>query len=497
MKRLFLLFILFQSGVLIAQDQNIFLDRDFWKTDPTVKTIKQKIKEGHDPAEKNDFGFDAISYGLLDNISLPSLKYLLKQEGNPVTKPTHGGITYLLWAAYKGNVEAVNLLLDAGSDPMMANSSGTNMLLMAAIGGVDNPAMYELILSQGISKDYRNQSGANALLLLSGSQIENLKVFDYLLSKGFSLDSKDSDGNNLFSYAARGGSLEIMKMWQDKGVSYDGLNKKGENVVLFAAQGMKRRALRMEVFNYLTQDLDLEADVVSWEGKTPLHYAARRADKELIQFLIEEGVSTNQIDESGELALFNAIGKDMEKLQLFVDLAKNINHANKDGHSALTRAIRWRSKESFDLLISSGADAKIVDIENNNLLYHAFDAYRKRNEETVAYFIDQLSNADIEAKGQFAGGNTLAHIAVERQSPFLLKKALAMGVFINTKNDLNLTPLHLAAMKATDNELLTLLVENGADKKSRTDLDESAYDLAAQNELLQENNVNYAILRLE
>ena len=86
MKKLLLLFVLFYSGSLIAQDKNIFLDRSFWKTEPTVKTIKKKIRDGNDPTEKNDFGFDAISYGLLDNIPLPSLEYLLKIEGNPVSK---------------------------------------------------------------------------------------------------------------------------------------------------------------------------------------------------------------------------------------------------------------------------------------------------------------------------------------------------------------------------------------------------------------------------
>ncbi|MEM6841772.1 MAG: ankyrin repeat domain-containing protein [Bacteroidota bacterium] len=497
MKRLFLLLILLPTVTLVAQDNNIFLDRDFWKSAPDVELIKQKIAEGHDPTVKNEYGFDGLAYGIIDNAPLGSLKYMLNLEGNPVTKPTHGGVTYLLWAAYMGNIDAVEHLLELGSDPYMATSRGTNMLLMAAIGGVDEPEMYELIVEQGIPLDYRNHAGANALLVLSGSEIENLEIFHYLLDKGLPLHSVDHDGNNVFNYAARGGSLEIMKMWQEKGVDFEMLNAKGENAVLFAAQGTKRRALRMEVFDFLTKDLKLEPDLVSREGKTPIHYAARRADKALIQFFMDEGVSMNQLDHEGNLAIYNAVGEDMDKLQLCLDHTHNINHTNKEGNTVLTRSIRWRSKVSFDMLLANGANAKIIDQEGNNLLYHAFDAYRQSSEATSEHIIGTLKELGVKGDGQFSNGNTLAHVAIEKQSPFLLKKAVALGVDINVKNDLHLSPLHLAAMKATNDELLTILIEHGADRNLRTDFDESAYDLAHQNELLQENNINYAFLQIE
>ena len=35
---------------------------------------------------------------------------MLSLDGNPVDKPTHGGIPYLLWASYKGNLELVQHL---------------------------------------------------------------------------------------------------------------------------------------------------------------------------------------------------------------------------------------------------------------------------------------------------------------------------------------------------------------------------------------------------
>jgi hypothetical protein len=234
-----------------AQHTNKFLDRAFWKSEPSVLEIKKNIKEGNDPIEKGPSSFDGVAYAIIDNAPLESIKYMLSLEGNPVTKPTHGGIQYLQWAAYKGNIEVMKHLLQLGADPYASTSRGTNMLLMAALGGVQKPAVYDLILQEGISLDYTNISGSNALLLLSGAGIENTAIFQYFIDKKMSLDTEDNDGNNLFFYAAKGGNIETMKFWKQKAVAYNGINFKGENAVLFASQGMKRKALRLEVFKFV------------------------------------------------------------------------------------------------------------------------------------------------------------------------------------------------------------------------------------------------------
>ncbi|MEM9686693.1 MAG: ankyrin repeat domain-containing protein, partial [Bacteroidota bacterium] len=485
------------SFVLNAQEENIFLDREFWKSKPTVKLIKKKIKKGHDPAAKDRFSFDGVSYAIIDDAPLKSIKYMLSQEGNPVTKPTHGSVTYLLWAAYKGNTEVMKHLLSLGSDPKMATARGTNMLLMAAIGGVDNPEVYDIILQQGIAADYTNKSGANVLLLLSGSNVKDTSILQYFLEKGGDVSSKDLEGNNLFNYAARGGNIDLMKMWIDKGVSYNTLNEKGENALLFAAQGVIRRTMRLEVFNYLSQELGLEVDMVNWEGESPLHLAARRATPELLSFFITEGVSANQIDENGNTALTNAVGGDIENVKKIHTYTKDINHQNKEGHTALTMAIKRRSKEAFDYLIENGANLDIVDVVNNNLLYYAFDAYTPDKEEVTDYIITTLQNAGVKGTNVYAQGNTLAHIAIKKHSAFLLEKAIKLGVDINHKNNLNLSPLHLAAMKAKDKTLLSILLDNGADRQLLTEFNESAYDLAIQNELLEKEKFSLSFLKID
>ena len=85
----------------------------------------------------------------------------------------------------------------------MSTSRGTNMLLMAAIGGVDNPQVYDTILEQGIDINYTYEQGANAVLLLSASKVEKITIIEYFLNKGVLTNCKDIDNNNLFIYAAK------------------------------------------------------------------------------------------------------------------------------------------------------------------------------------------------------------------------------------------------------------------------------------------------------
>jgi len=331
MRLILSLFFLFSILCVNAQEENIFLKREFWKSKPSVSEIKQNIKKGNDPTEKDRFSFDAVSYAIIDNAPVESIKYLLTIEGNSVSKPTHGGITYLLWASYKGNQDIMRHLLSLGADSSFTTSRGTNMLLMAAVGGVENPEVYELILAQGIPIDYTNESGANALLLLSGSTLKDHTIFKYFINKNVPPDVKDTNGNNLFFYAARGGDINAMKFWKEKGVAHDYVNTKGENALLFATYGMRRRTLQLETFKYLSEELKLEIDVVNWEGKTPLHLAVRKAKPELLDFFLANGVSVNQIDENGNTALINAAVGAKNNLEKIISRTNQINHRNHKG----------------------------------------------------------------------------------------------------------------------------------------------------------------------
>lgn len=497
MKYLYLTLLFWLPLALMAQDANVFLDRVFWKTMPDAAMVKAKIQEGNDPTELNANAFDAVTYAILENAPLESIKYLLSLEGNPVDKNTHDGRNYLLWAGYKGNLDLVKYLIEQGSDVNLVDDHGYNLLCFSAVGGQQNTDLYDFILANGIDVQSTNRVGATALLLLAPN-IKDKVVIDYFTNKGLDIHAKDKDGNGMFNYAVRKGNMKLMKQLIEMDVDYQSLNKKGENAVLYASQGSRGYTNPLEIYQFL-EDLGMELDIVSWEGKTPLHNIASSVkDPIIVDYFLTKGVNVNQVDKDGNTAFLNAArGNNLVMVKKLLPFIKDINQKNHDGYTALHHAVRRNSAELFDFLVGKGADIAVIDKKGNNLMYHIFKAYSSRYTVAFDQFLSAAKDQKLDAAKAFEAGSTLAHIAIEKNAKLLLKHAIELGADVNQKNKDGLTPLHLAAMKATDDELLTMLIKHGADKNILTDFEESAYDLASENELLTDKSVNVEFLKLD
>lgn len=484
--------------VAFAQEKvdNLFLDRDFLKTKPSVEVVKQKIAEGHDPTEKDLFGFDAVSYGILDEIPNETLKYLLTLEGNPVTKPTHGDLPYLLWAAYRGNTEIVKHLLELGSDIHFASSRGTNILLMSGIGGQEDIELYKLMFSNGVDPNYTSDSKLNILLALARSDAKDENLYQYLIEKGLDWHSQDEEGNGFFHYSAMAGNVENMKMALREGVDFKVMNANGENAMFYATYGRRRREVKLETFMFM-DSLGLDADIVNWEGQTPLHYAVRNGNTEVIDFFLDRGVNINQIDKNGNTAFMNSIFGDVENVEKLVPLVDDINRINHKGQSALSRTVIYSLKDAFNHLVDQGADLAVIDENGDDLISLAFQNYSDRRKESFEQILTVITDKGMVAQKSYASGNTLIHFAIEKNSAFLVEKALEMNANPNFKNELGLTALHLAAMKATDSEIIDMLLNFGADKRILTDFEESPHDLASENEILIFNKTDISQLQLQ
>ena len=92
-------------------------------------------------------------------------------------------------------------------------------------------------------------------------------------------------------------------------------------------------------------------------------------------------------------------------------------------------------------------------------------------------------------------GETVLHLAIEKNNIMLLEKLLNLGLDINSKDNNGITPLHLAVMKAENMSVIEFLIKNGADKNLKTLFGETAFDLALENEILNNLNINIKILK--
>jgi uncharacterized protein len=486
------LFILFVAMSLstFAQNKNIFLDREFWKTQPTVEIIKEKIIKGNNPAEANGNNFDGVVYATLQDAPLETITYLISQKGNDVNKLTHDGRTYAFWAAFKGNDELVKYLLEHGAKTNITDDKGNSIINFAAGSGQQNTKVYDLVIKYGadIQKDL-NPDGANALLLAAPND-PDFKLVSYFQSKGLDINSVDSEGNGIFNYVTKKGQIESLNALLKQGI------KGTDQAFIFAANGARGAANGIEVYKYL-ESVGLNPNVYDKEGVSPLHIlAARSKDEEVIDFLIAKGLVVSTKDHKGNNALMHAASKNsVEIVKLLAENLKTYNDTNKKGQSALTLAVGGNTSDVVEFLINKGSKTTIVDNEGNNLIYYLIDSYSTRNKEVFSKKMALLKANKVNLAQVQKNGNNWFHLAAEKNSLDLLKLALNMNQDINAKNSEGNTALHLAALKANDDSVLKFLIENGAKKDIVTDFEESAYDLAQENELLKKNNVSIEFLK--
>jgi len=349
------------SCASLAQ-KNIFHNRDFWKTNPSIQIIEKKQSEINNLIKLNSSAFDAVTYALLENVDNLTIKYLLKIKGNHVNKLTHDSRTYIFWAAYKNNLEILKYLVSRGAKTTIIDSHGYSVLNFAATNGQTNTELYDyLITMKSNIKTEKNHSGANALLLVA-PYLKNFRLVEYFLSKGASLDDKDYDGNGIFEYATKGGEISFLKTLKQKGVQI------GENTMIFASQGLRRKKNTLETYKFL-ESIGVQVNIVNKKGKNPLHAISYNSkDLAIYKYLIEKVVEVNVEDNEKNVPFkIAANGNSTEIVEFLLKHIQNINSKNKKGLSSLAMAVKKNSSEMVEFLINNGADINTKDKEGNTL----------------------------------------------------------------------------------------------------------------------------------
>ncbi len=485
-----LIVILFFTQLSFSQ-KNEFLNREFWKSNPSIEEVNRKIKSGNDPTELNRFGFDALGYALLEKTNNKTLKYLLTLKGNDVNKLTHDARTYVFWAAYKDNIDFVKHLINNGADMNIVDNKGYNVINFAAVTGQQNPKLYDLLIENGVKIDALTPDGASALLLIAAT-LKDLSFTKYFTDKGLKIDHEDNYGNGIFNYAASKDNRAILDDLINIGIPYKNLNKINGNAILFATERTRTGYNSLDFFKHL-EKLGVNPNVKTTDGFTPLHnlsYACK--DLKTFEYFIDKGVDISSNDKEGNNILINAAYKnDIKVVKLLVEQTSNINHQNKKGISALSSAVKGNSKDVVSLLINNGANINVKDNNGNNLMYYLLQSYSSKNSETFKQKMKLLkikkNNLDITQKD----GNTLYHLAVSKNNISLIKEIASFNQNINAKNKNGYTALQKAVMSAKNTEIIKYLITLGANKKVTTEFNETVFDLASENEALKYTDLKF------
>lgn len=493
MKKIIVTALMLASFLGFAQQKNTLLDGKYWKQNPTLEIVKEEISKGNNPAAVNGGNHDVVSIAINNDASNEVIKYLIDLPGNSVDKTTHDGRLYIHWAASKGNVELVKYLIEKGSDVNRTDDKGATPLAFAAGNGQTNTEIFDLFFKAGINPKEKYKDGAN-LMLLSIAMDKDLKVAEYLISKGLSLKDTDDLGRTTFDYAARSGNVELLKNLLSKGVKATG------NALIIASQGSRSSSNSLETYQYLVETVKLDPKAIGENGENVLHNLVKKADQNaIIDYFLAKNVDLNAADNKGNSAFMALVGtKNLSLVEKLIGRVKNINAVNSKGESALYAAIQNGSSEIVAYLLSKGAKTSIV-AKDGNIAQALVASYKKpRPNETNEDFVKKIEllkqNGVDFAKAQ-KDGSSLYHAAIIKNDIELFKLLEGLHIDINAQDKDGMTVLHKAAMMSKDDVILKYLVSLGAKTNIKTEFDETAFDLASDNEYLKEHNVNVDFLK--
>ena len=494
---IYIIFLSFLSSKnYIGQEKNILLNRDFWRSQPSIEKIDSCINIGNDISELNEYAFDPVCWAILENNPNEIIKYLISKEGNGVNKITHDSRTYIFWAMYRDNLPLMKYLYELGAKMDLVDSHGYSLLNFGAVTGQKNTALYDFCIEKGSKVNTeKNNDGANPLLLVA-PYIEDEKLINYFTSKGIDINEVDNDGNGIFNYAAKGGNQKVMNLLIKKGIKYKNLNKINGNAMIFASYGTRSSKNKLSTYKYL-DSLGIEANVTTNKGVNPLHAIVyKKNNLNIIKYFIKNGVNVNQVNIKGYNVLMNSCyNNDTSVISFLLNLTDNINHKNNDGQSALTIAVSNNSNDVVKFLISKGADVNIVDNNGNNLMYYIIKNSKTSTMEQMTQKMNLLISNGLEPNALQENGKTLCHLIVEENNLELFEKIKFKNECININDRDGLTPLHYAAMRAESKEIIDYLIKIGANKSLKTPFGETPYDLAQENEILISKKINIEFLK--
>ena len=403
----FLTAILIFPNSMLAQYENIFLTRDYWKAKPSLEMVKVDIAKGNNPSELDRYDFDAIGWAILENTDDEILKYLLTQDGNDVNKLTHDGRTYIFWAAYKNKLELMNHLLEKGARTDIIDSHGYSLVNFCAVTGQLNTEIYDLCIEQGsvITEEFNND-GANPLLLLS-SFIENEQQIDYFKDKGLTLNRLDNKGNNAFVYASRSGNMFMMNFLLDLNMD-PRINN--DAAFFFAAKGMRGKPNKLALFKHL-EFLGLDIKTHNEKDQNLLHLLSRSSkDTLLLNYLVAQGVSMNQKDDEGISPLSVAVQrKNFIALALFEFHKADFSVVDNNGLTLLHKAVEHEEWALMDLILKHKV---YINAKNNKGMTALHLA--SMSGESINFIKSMLSaGADKQMRTEF--GENAYDLAIENE----------------------------------------------------------------------------------
>jgi ankyrin repeat protein len=422
------------------------------------------------------------------NRDFANLRTLLTRKAD-VKSVQRDGTTALHWAAHWDNLEAADLLLKAGADPMAANRLGATPLFIATQGG--STAMVAKLLAAGAdpNKPFLSNGETPLMVAARSGNIETVKV---LLDAKANIEAKDTlKGTTPLIWAAEQNHADVVSLLLARGANpkaaskvgaggrggdEDGVDDPGTATAANAnAKGGVTAlmvATREKAINTINVLLDGGAPInqQSGNGTTALIVALQNGDAAIAKMLIDHGADVKIANAKGWTPLFLAVKARTREIgtvpnpvidqaalfdviKLIVEKGADVNARTKAG-SEMYGATAWLKDSGATALLRAAYCADLPVMKY--LMAHGADPKIATNDGTTSLMV---------LSGVGYGDGFTKDFGTPDDSFEALKMLVEAGVPINAANNDKVTALHGAAHKNFP-RAIEYLVEHGADMKA-------------------------------
>jgi len=288
----------------------------------------------------------------------------------------------LVQLARSGNLSLLKILVERGTNYAFEDEDGRTLLHHAVFS--KNLDLVEYLISLNLDMNAEDKEGKTPLHY--AVELKSKDIVEYLLKSGANPNSTDNKLMSPLHYAARLGSSTIVKLLLNYGAERNLQDEKGNFPIHYASMhddvdlfklfvegledspinwtnAMKQNSLHIAVWHSNTELVKfiLSLDKVNINskdkvGRTPLHYAARNGNLEIVELLIKYGAKVSSSSITNEEPLHEAVYKGhLEVAKFLLDKGAKVNSGSYRGYP-IHMAIDKGDYDMLVMLIKEGAD---------------------------------------------------------------------------------------------------------------------------------------------
>ncbi|ESO82392.1 hypothetical protein LOTGIDRAFT_134675, partial [Lottia gigantea] len=412
--------------------------------------------------------------------------------------------TPLYFAVTSGNVQVVDILVDAGCDVNVKTTDESILSLAIEMKAIQNPTsdIVAKLITAGSNVNASDVYGYTPLM--QAASCKDLDSMKLLIQHGADIHSEEyTDGDTpLMCVVKKIFPIDIlMNYCLERGADVNLRNKKGQTLLMIVAANNK-----IQIFQQLI-DAGADVNIRSQDGRTALQFLDPY-NLLIVDILVEAGCDVNvKCLENGETILSAAImmkathSPTSDIVAKLITAGSNVNASDVYGYTPLMQAAFCKDLDSIRLLIQHGADLKHKDMDGNTLINHCLQNENKgksakdilddtfeylvsngldihhigKNNRNILHLLPQSGTKifykikhhcdEADVNQQDTDGDTPLMVSAEHFGTFV-SYFLEKGADVNLRNKKGQTPLMIFA---TDNykEILQELIDAGADVNIR------------------------------